>query len=146
MCARQTLRSGSVDQGLDLDRSAGSAPALTQTSNASNPQHFAFIRSSVLENESYEVTAYPIVSFSGSGGAISGYSLMPPDDQARLIPLPPLWDHRPTPGNRFELGDFSFSKNSWLLVDPHKVVMPDNRTVSLILFIPAAAHFLMLVC
>jgi hypothetical protein len=135
-----------IDQGLDQDTSAGSASTLTPTATSSSPQHFAFIRSSVfLDNRSYEVNAYPIVSFSRSGGAIAGYNRLPPDDQARLIPLPPLWDERPTPaafGSQFDLGDFSFNKNYWLLVNLHRFVMPDDRTVSLILFIPAAAHFL----
>jgi hypothetical protein len=115
MCSRQIRRSIRIDQGLDQDTSAGSASTLTPTATSSSPQHFAFIRSSVfLDNGSYEVNAYPIVSFSRSGGAIAGYNRLPPDDQARLIPLPPLWDERPTPaafGNQFDLRDFSFNKN-----------------------------------
>jgi hypothetical protein len=64
-----------IDQGLDQDTSAGSASTLTPTATTSSPQHFAFIQSSVLlANGSYEVNAYPIVSFSRSGGAINGYN------------------------------------------------------------------------
>ena len=139
-----------IDQGLDQDTLAGSASTLTHTATASSPQHFAFIWSSVcLDNGSHEVNAYPIVSFSRSGGAIAGYNQLPKDDQACLIPLLTQWDKHPTPttfGNQFDLGDFSLNTNSWLLINPHRFIMPDNRTVSLILFIPAAAHLLMLVC
>jgi hypothetical protein len=109
---------------------------LPPTSNASSPQHFAFIRSAVLrDNASYDIVAYPVISFSHQGGALEGYNNLPANVKPFLIPLPPLSTHHPTPvvfGNALTLiGGFALGRDSWLHVIPHRFTMPENRQVSL---------------
>jgi hypothetical protein len=106
---------------------------LPPTSGGNTPQHFAFVRSSVLlANGSYEVVVYPVVSFSNQGGALTGHARLPPALQAHLIPLPPLLPaYTPVAfGNPLDLGAFTLDRESWLLVDPHKFIMPEHRAVS----------------
>jgi hypothetical protein len=117
----------------------GSA-GLPPTSNASSPQHFAFVRSALLRDDaSYHVTAYPVISFSHQGGAMQGYNDLPENMKPFLIPLPPLSARHATPplfGNPLTLiGGFALGRDSWLLVNPRSSIMPENRQVSLIPFL-----------
>jgi hypothetical protein len=112
----------------------------SHTSNASSPQHHAFIRSAILRDDaSYDVSAYPIVSFSHQGGAIRGYNNLPEHVKPFLIPLPPLSTRYPTPrlfGNALTfIGGFELGRDSWLLVNPRRFIMPEYRQVSLVVFL-----------
>lgn len=116
---------------LSADTDAGSP--LPPTSGGNSSQHFAFVRSFLLlEDGSYEVFAYPVISFSNQGGAVAGYTALAPANQALLIPLPPL-SSRYTPlafGNPIDLGGFVFDRASWLFINPHRFIMPETRVVS----------------
>lgn len=115
----------------DTDHDAGLP--LPPTSGGNSSQHFVFIRSFVLlESGSYEVVAYPVISFSNQGGAVAGYTALAPAQQACLIPLPPLSSQYTPPafGNPINLGGFAFSQPLWLLIIPHRFIMPENQVVS----------------
>jgi len=100
---------------LSTDTDAGSP--LPPTSGRNSSQHFAFVRSFLLlEDGSYEVVAYPVISFSNQGGTVAGYTALTPASKARFIPLPPLSSHY-TPlafGNPIDLGGFAFNRASWI--------------------------------
>jgi hypothetical protein len=58
-------------------------------------------------------------------------------DQANLIPIPHLSCHHPTPelfGEPLVIGGWSNTRDSWLLVNATKFIMPWTRAVSVILF------------
>jgi hypothetical protein len=87
------------------------------------------------DDGSYNVNAYHVVSFTRQGGALAGYNVLPTLVQRLLIPLPPLLTHHPTPiafGNIIDLGGFSLQRDSWLLINLFKFLMPEGRAVSLI--------------
>jgi hypothetical protein len=90
------------------------------------------------DDGSYNVDTYPVVSFSHQGGALSGFNALPANMQALLIPLPPLSSRHPTPtnfGNVIGLiGGFATGRDSRLLVNPERFIVPDDRQVRLIWF------------
>ena len=130
-----------LPMALDIAQPNDTVPAgsdrLSLTSNASSPQHFAFIRSAVLRDDaSYDIVAYPIIFFSRQGGAVEGYNNLPANVKPFLIPLPPLSTRHPTPtvfGNALTLiGGFALGRDSWLHIIPRQFIMLENRKVSLI--------------
>jgi hypothetical protein len=87
----------------------------------------------LLDDASYEVTAYAVIVFSKQDGALAGCAALPTASQSYLIPVPPLTSHSPTPeafGTPIQCRDFSFKKDSWISVLPQKVIWPEKQSVS----------------
>ncbi|KAG6814247.1 hypothetical protein H0H92_015362 [Tricholoma furcatifolium] len=124
--ALQVQMQGSVE-------ASANGTSLPPTSNSSSPQHFAFIRSvqvQPLPNSPFLLEVYPVVSFTRTEGAVATYNTLAPNIRALLLPLPPLSANLPTPvlfGQPLDLGGWSFSRPSFLLVNPQKFIMPSHR-------------------
>ncbi|KAI0253654.1 hypothetical protein BJV78DRAFT_1191090 [Lactifluus subvellereus] len=104
---------------------------LPPTSNRSSPQHLAFIRQVIMQEDgSYLLEVYVILSFTGSGGAIASYYEMDDATRATLLPLPPSSHRHPTPeafGAPLSFEAWSALRDSWLSIIPRRVFMPSSR-------------------
>ncbi|KAF8346407.1 hypothetical protein F5887DRAFT_1182675 [Amanita rubescens] len=113
------------------DEATAVGTGLPPTTNGRTPQLFAFIREmEVLPDGSYVLEVYPVVSFTRSGGALPTYNRLTDAAKALLLPLPPLSFCHPTPeafGARLNLGTWRDSRDSFLLVNPRRFVMPTSR-------------------
>ncbi|KAI0296731.1 hypothetical protein B0F90DRAFT_1744658 [Multifurca ochricompacta] len=116
------------------DEATAVGTGLPPTSNGTSPQHFASIRQiEILSDGSYVLEVYPVVSFTRSGGALPTYNRLTDAAKASLLPLPPLSFRHPTPdafGARLNFGTWRNSRDSFLLVNPRRFIMPTSRPVS----------------
>ena len=117
------------------DEATAVGTGLPPTSNETTLQHFAFIRQmEVLSDGSYALEVYPVVSFTRSGETLPTYNRLTDAAKASLLPLPPLSFSHPTPdafGPRLNFGTWRNSRDSFLLVNPRRFIMPTTRPVSL---------------
>ncbi|KAM6499330.1 hypothetical protein JOM56_004838 [Amanita muscaria] len=119
-----------VEEHVD-DEATAVGTGLPPTSNGTSPQHFAFIRQmEILSDGSYALEVYPVVSFTRSGGALATYNRLTDAAKASLLPLSPLSFCHPTPdafGARLNFGTWRNSRDSFLLVNPRRFIMPTSR-------------------
>jgi len=104
---------------------------LPPVSTGSCPQHLAFI-SNVrrLPGRLWELEVYPVLSFTGTGGALSTYNGMSDTAKAALIPLPPLSLRHPTPhafGAPLDFGNWLNTRDSFLHVFHRRFIMTSSR-------------------
>lgn len=120
------------------------------TSNGRSRQHMAFVITNTRLGGTtttgdgqnaflYEVTVYPVVSFTRNGGAIAHYPSLDPLIQARLIPLPNLSTSHPTwipPafGAAIDLGGRTTTLPSFLSLKAIKFRMHTGTKVSHLLY------------
>ena len=104
-----------------------------------SPQRLAFIRQQYhLQDGSYVLDVYPLVSFSRSGGAVLGFRQLTDAGKATLLPLPPLSSRHPSPNafgvplNPLDFGGWSDDRDSFLYVISRQFTMPRSRPVSLL--------------
>ena len=125
-----------VEGYVDNEATAGGTD-LPLTSNGSSPQHFAFIRQVMpLPDNSYVLEVYPVLAFTGSGGAFLAFNELTDAGKATLLPLPNLSFRHPTPdafgtGTPLNFGNWSTLEDSFLHVIPMRFIMPARRPVSL---------------
>ncbi|KAF8342434.1 hypothetical protein F5887DRAFT_357480 [Amanita rubescens] len=107
---------------------------LPPTSRGQSPQHLAFIRQKYhLQDGSYVLDVYPLVSFSRSGGAVRGFHQLTDAGKATLLPLPPLSSRHPSPNafgaplNPLDFGGWSDHRDAFLHVISRQLTMPRSR-------------------
>jgi hypothetical protein len=125
-----------VDPGYD-DQGTAVGTDLPPTSRGQSPQHLAFIRQQYhLQDGSYVLDVYPLVSFSRSGGAVLGFRQLTDAGKATLLPLPPLSSRHPSPNafgvplNPLDFGGWSDNRDAFLHVIPRQFTMHRSRPVS----------------
>ena len=80
------------------------------------------------------IEVYPVVLFTRSGGTLPTYNRLTDAAKASLLPLPPLSFSHPAPdafGARLNFGIWRNSRDSFLLVNSKRFIMPTTRPVSL---------------
>ncbi|KIL64954.1 hypothetical protein M378DRAFT_77473 [Amanita muscaria Koide BX008] len=97
---------------------------ISPASTGSGPQHFAFIRDvHLLPGRSWVLEVYPVLSFTGTGGALPTYTT-----KAALLPLS---SRHPTPGafgEPLDFGNWSTDKDLFLHVFPRWFTMTSKRS------------------
>jgi hypothetical protein len=123
-----------VPQSGDLDDATTAGSQLPPTSTGNSPQHFAFIRNSMLRDDgSFVLEVYCQLSFSAAPDSLAHVMNMPDADGAKLIPLPPLSDPHPPPelfGPPLHVEGWKNAKPAWLNTVLKRFIMPATRSVS----------------